>query len=381
MTVAGIAPIQLLVVQPTAFCNINCTYCYLPHRNKRARMHDDTLRAIGSKLVASAFFRDNTTLVWHAGEPLVLPPDWYRHAVEILEAESGRQIQRQTFQTNATLISDAWLDYFLNPGVSVGVSLDGPEDLNDRFRMDRQGRGTWRATMLGIERLHAKSVPFHIIAVVTEASLDRPEDVAQALVGAGPTSIGLNLEEIDGTNENSSLLTSATQARVRRFLDRFLDVLEATPNPPLLREAEKVTNLLAALQNHKGIRNQENAPGAILSVDVEGNVSTYSPELLGVSAPEFDDFQFGNVSQIKDLSEIFLNRTFLKCHKEVSDGVARCRSSCGYFALCGGGSPSNKFGEAGRLDVTETAFCRLAVKTVLDHLVDRCAVPVPKAEV
>jgi len=336
-------------------------------------MKDKVLQAIGAKLVASPLFDDTTTLVWHAGEPLVLKPDWYNRAIEILESESGRRIHRQNFQTNATLLTDDWLDYLAQPAVSVGVSLDGPEDLNDQFRVDRRGHGTWRSTMRGIERLHAASIPFHIIAVVTEASLDRPEDVAQALLKAGPTSIGLNMEEIDGDNAHSTLLKTASNARVRQFLDRFLATLDAVPNPPMLREAENVTNLLASLHEGKGIKNQENAPGAILSVDVDGNLSTYSPELLGVSAPEFNDFLFGNVTKITDINDIFLNRAFLKCHRAVSTGVAKCKANCGHFALCGGGSPSNKFGEIGRLDVTETAFCKLAVKTVLDHLVDRSA--------
>ncbi len=344
-------------------------------------MQDDVIDSVGSKIVSSEIFSDETTLVWHAGEPLVLPAEWYKRTTTRIEAAAGRSIPRQSFQTNATLINDAWLDYFAMPHVSVGVSLDGPEDINDLYRRDRGGRGVWRTSMRGIERLHARSIPFHIIAVVTEAALNRPEEIARALIAAGPTAIGLNLEEIDGTNTYSSLLSKASQTRVRRFLDRFLDVLESTRNAPMLREQENVHRLLRALRSGHETRNQENAAGAILSVDVKGNLSTYSPELIGVPASAFGDFVFGNLNDIRDLTDIFLNRDFLRAYRAISSGVANCRRHCGHFALCGGGAPSNKFGETGRLDVGETAFCRLAVKTVLDHLATRGKEASPTKEV
>nr|WP_244614963.1 cyclophane-forming radical SAM/SPASM peptide maturase GrrM/OscB [Pukyongiella litopenaei] len=369
---------QLLVLQPTPFCNINCRYCYLPSRNDRGRMSAETLEAVGARVVSSPLFGDGTTVVWHAGEPLVLSPDWYRDAVRILEISGGRTVARQSFQTNATLINDAWLDHLGSPGVSVGVSLDGPEDLHDLNRRDRRGRGTFRATMSGIGKLNARRIPFHIISVITAASLDRPQEVARALVDAGPTSIGLNLEEIDGTNESSSLLQSESQDRVRRFLDGFLDVLDSEPDAPVLREAEALRNLLGAMKSGKRACSQENVPGAIVSVDMKGEISTYSPELMGVDAPRFNGFKFGNVHDIHDLSDVFLGRAFLACHRQIAVGVSKCARSCAHFPLCGGGSPSNKFGETGRLDCTETAFCRLSVKTVLDHLADRLAGPVSR---
>lgn len=368
---SSLVKMQLLVLQPTAFCNIDCKYCYLPLRSDKRKMSEQTLNAIGTVVVASHAFSENTTVVWHAGEPLVLPADWYACAVGILETAGQRKVVSQSFQTNATLINDGWLDYLDQPGISIGVSLDGPEDVNDLYRRDRNGRGTWHRTMRGIDKLNTRGVPFHIIAVVTEASLSQPEDMARALIDAGPTSIGLNIEEVDGSNAESSLLSQGSQDLVRSFLERFLNTLEAHPMAPRLRETDNLTNMLATVRSGQSVRNQENAPGAIVSVDLEGSISTFSPELMGVKAPRFNDFRFGNVHDIADLSDVFRSRWFQDCHRQVSVGVAKCKKTCGYFAICGGGTPSNKFGETGRLDSTETEFCRLSVKTVLDHLIDR----------
>lgn len=333
-------------------------------------MGDDVLQAIGTRIVASAAFQDDTTLIWHAGEPLVLSPDWYRNAIEVLQTASGRSIPRQSFQTNATLISEAWIEYLKDPSVSVGVSLDGPEDLNDRFRTDRSRRGTWRSTMDGIDKLRRADVPFHIIAVITEAALDRPREIARALVDAGPAYIGLNVEEIDGINVRSTLFAASAQDRIKAFFSEFVDALETYENPPRLREAQVLSSLLNGARNGLPARNQENVPGAILSVDTKGNISTYSPELLGIKSEDYSDFLFGNVKEISDITDVFITRTFLKCQSAVAAGVARCKKTCGHFALCGGGAPANKYGETGRLDSTETQFCKISVKTVLDTLMN-----------
>lgn len=381
MYYASLARTQLLVLQPTAFCNLDCTYCYLPDRANTSRMGKDVLQAIGARIVASAAFQDETTLIWHAGEPLVLPPEWYRNAIEILEKSSKRLIPRQSFQTNATLISDAWIDYLKDPSVSVGVSLDGPAELHDRFRVDRRGRGTWRSTMDGIDKLRRAGVAFHIIAVITEASLDRPREIARILADAGPDYIGLNIEEIDGINQSSTLFASATQGRIREFIAEFIEELQACESPPILREQQVLSGLLTGARHGLPARNQENVPGAILSVDINGNISSYSPELLGIKSEAYADFLFGNVKEISDITDIFLSRTFLKCQSAIAAGVSRCKKSCGHFALCGGGSPANKFGETGRLDSTETHFCKISVKTVLDTLMAQASsIAIPSKE-
>ena len=228
--------IQLLVLQPTPFCNLDCASCYLPHRTDKRVMQAEVLEGIGRAVVASPSFTDETTVVWHAGEPCVLPAQWYRAARGQIEAAAGRRVLRQAFQTNATLIDDAWIELFREPGVCVGVSLDGPAEIHDRRRKTRSGRGTHAAVLRGIARLRAGQVPFHVIAVVTAASLEAPDAVARALIESGAESIGLNVEEIDGVNGASSLFRAVDDEGYRRFLDRFLDAVERAENPPRIRE-------------------------------------------------------------------------------------------------------------------------------------------------
>ncbi|GAB4228464.1 MAG: GRRM system radical SAM/SPASM domain protein [Kiloniellaceae bacterium] len=363
--------IQLLVLQPTPFCNLNCGYCYLPQRGNRAVMQQATLAAIGRAIVASPAFTEETTLVWHAGEPCVLPAAWYRDARATIESAAGRELPRQAFQTNATLIDDAWIELFKEPGVSVGVSLDGPAEIHDRHRKTRAGGGTHAATLSGVGRLRRAGVPFHVIAVVTAASLDAPEAVAAALIASGAQSIGLNIEEIDGINAHSTLSAEGMEARYREFLDRFLETLAAADSPPRLREANFFSGVLSRRKDAGARRHQENVPGAIVTVGVTGAVSTFSPELLGVTDARYRDFVFGEVQRMRDIGEIFLSPALLRMYRDLRAGVRACRETCAYFGFCGGGAPANKLGEHGRLDRDETLHCRLTVKTTVESLLAR----------
>src|SRR4051812_31053470 len=146
---------ELAIIQPTPFCNINCRYCYLPGRTLNKRISPRTLERISQRLFESPFVRDELTIVWHAGEPLVLPVDFYREAHDILQRwnVSGVRITFH-FQTNATLIDAEWCRFFLRPNVRVGVSLDGPRELHDLHRVDRRGKGTFDRTFRGLRMLH-----------------------------------------------------------------------------------------------------------------------------------------------------------------------------------------------------------------------------------
>jgi uncharacterized protein len=104
--------------------------------------------------------------------------------------------------------------------------------------------------------------------------------------------------------------------------------------------------------------------GAILNFDVHGGVSTFSPELL--TAPptsRYSSFIWGNV-HADTYAEFLENVTASQAYQDMQAGIGACRDSCEYFAVCGGGAPSNKLGEFGDFNTTETMYCRLQVKAL-----------------
>jgi uncharacterized protein len=119
---------------------------------------------------------------------------------------------------------------------------------------------------------------------------------------------------------------------------------------------------------------QANTPLAVISFDCDGNMSTLSPELLTLSYPHYANFLFGNVSQNR-LEDMLSHPTFRHINAEVQRGITMCKDTCEYFVFCGGGSPVNKLSETGTFAATETALCRLKIKTttevVMEHLLKR----------
>src|ERR1700733_14621138 len=93
--------IETIVIQPTPFCNIECTYCYLPNRRDRSTMSPDTLSAVFERVFESGWVAPAVTVIWHAGEPLVLPSAYYRDAFALIERMRPKDIAlRHAFQTN-----------------------------------------------------------------------------------------------------------------------------------------------------------------------------------------------------------------------------------------------------------------------------------------
>ena len=162
---------------------------------------------------------ENLSIVWHAGEPLVLPTSYYR---EIFDGMASRRYMlkiRHSFQTNSMLINDEWCDLFLNYGINVGVSVDGPAFIHDAHRKDRMGRGTHSKVMEGIRTLQRRSVPFHAIAVVTADSLSHPEEVFNFFLEAGVERVGFNIEELGGANLTTSLAGPPKLLEIRHFFE------------------------------------------------------------------------------------------------------------------------------------------------------------------
>ena len=365
-----VGPLELLVIQPTPFCNLDCSYCYLPDRLNKRKISLETLEKALNWAFSSGLVRQPFTLLWHAGEPMVLPATFYEQATVLLERcnASGFEVT-QSVQTNATLVNDAWCEFIRRRGVQVGVSVDGPDFLNDRHRVTRQGGGTLDRVLRGMQLLRDYEIFFDVITVLTSTSLDYPDELFDFYMEHGVTSVAFNVEEIEGPHVTSSLSGSGMESRFRRFYSRFMDLALAADPPLRVREFDSAHNSVSYRQPPE-MRTQECRPFAILNVDYEGNFSTYSPELLGLSSPRHGSFALGNVA--RDLLESVLTMPrFLALDDEIRRGVDLCQETCRYFPFCGGGPPGNKFFENGDFATTETLSCRLHKKATFDVALDK----------
>jgi len=360
----------LVVIQGTSFCNINCSYCYLPDREIVARMGPHILEWVFRRTFSSTIITDPITFLWHAGEPLAVPITYFEDALALGE-NVNRSFNRSftyTVQTNAMLLTDEWISLFKRHKVIIGVSIDGPEFIHDRHRVDRYGAGTHARVMKGLAKLRDAAIPFSIIAVLTDYSISYPDAIFEFFVQNSFFEIGFNIEELTGVHDTSSLAGSDKEERVRQFFARFLDLVQCSGLPFRIREFMKAYATIMAFPAETR-RNSTNIPSEIFTVDVNGDFSTFCPELRGAKSASYADFVMGNV--VRDTFEsILTNPVFLKINREVAAGVEACRRTCDYWFTCGGGSPSNKYFETGRFDTTETMSCCLHKKAVADVVIE-----------
>ena len=360
----------VLVIQPSPFCNINCDYCYLPDRTSTKRMEFDTLRKVMQRVAESGLVGPEFTLLWHAGEPLAVPISWYEEAFAIIDSFpelKGRV--RHSFQSNGTLINQKWCDFIKAHPVDIGLSIDGPAEIHDKHRMTRSGKGTHAKAVRGADLLRENDIPFGVVAVISDVSLDRPDEIYEYFKDdLGIRGVGFNIEEVEGVNEISSLADQSDD-RVRGFLQRVFDRNRADGFPLQIREFENAFEAIEAPhlnQTPDGkYYNLETEALAMINVDCHGSFSSFSPELLGQSTEKYKSFTFGNVLT-QNFFEATANPQFQEVVRDIDAGNRKCAETCPYWKHCGGASPSNKYYENGTFDSTETHHCRSMIQMPID---------------
>lgn len=363
-----VGPVKLLVMQGTPFCNIDCRYCYLPDRSNKGRMSVDTVRATVARLSEGPYVKTSMLVNWHAGEPLVLPPEFYSQRIPLfgsLEA-AGAKIEH-SLQTNAMLVNDAFCKLFHEYEIKIGVSIDGPAFIHDAQRLTRSGKGTHSRCIDGVKRLQDRQVPFNVICVLSDLSVRHPDEMYEFFRDLGVRAVAFNVEEIEGANTETSISAAGFEDRWRAFLERFWKRVEDDGQRIRIREFD---DMQARILDRKPRRNSQTEPFINLSVAWNGDYSTFCPELLGLRFPNFPTFSMGNVHETS-LSCAGLNEPFGKVNEEIQLGVEACRSECDYFAVCAGGNPANKISENGSFRSTETMNCRARIKVMADFVIEK----------
>ncbi|MGD1698349.1 cyclophane-forming radical SAM/SPASM peptide maturase GrrM/OscB [Dapis sp. BLCC M229] len=365
-------PISLVVIQPTSFCNLDCDYCYLPHRQLKNRLSLNLIEPIFQIIYTSSFLGCDFTVCWHAGEPLAVPTSFYESAFEIIN-QADKKYNTQpcktwhSFQTNGTLINQAWCDFFKQHPVHVGVSIDGPDFIHNIHRKTRTGLGSHASTMRGISYLQKNEIDLSVIAVITEDSLDYPDEIFNFFWENSITDVGFNMEETEGVHQSSSLDKLGIEKRYRDFIKRFWDLTAKTEGEFKVREFESICNLI---YDDERLENTDmNKPFVIVSIDNQGNFSTFDPELLSVKTESYGDFILGNVLQ-DTFESVIQTEKFQKIYQDMTAGVEKCQQNCQYFGVCGGGAGSNKYWENGTFNSTETTACKYRIKVITDLVLD-----------
>ncbi|MDL1895239.1 anaerobic sulfatase maturase [Anaerolineae bacterium CFX7] len=180
---ADAPPAFHLLAKPTgAICNLDCTYCFflskeMLYPGSRFRMADDLLEQYIKQTIEGQ--RVNEIIIaWQGGEPTLMGLDFFKRSIELEQKylPPGKTIQN-TIQTNGTLLNDAWCEFFKRYNFLVGLSLDGPREMHDAYRVDKGGAGTFDKVMHAAQLLQKHGVDFNILCTVHARNADHPLEV------------------------------------------------------------------------------------------------------------------------------------------------------------------------------------------------------------
>ncbi len=176
-------PFHVLAKPTGPICNLDCEYCFFLAKEAlypgdRFRMADGLLELYLRQLFEAHEGAPEVTVAWQGGEPTLMGVDFFRRVVELVQRyRRPGQVVHHTMQTNATLLTDAWCELLAQHDFLVGVSIDGPPELHDRYRHDKRGGPTSDHVLRGLRLLKRHGVEHNILCTVHAANQHRPLEV------------------------------------------------------------------------------------------------------------------------------------------------------------------------------------------------------------
>jgi uncharacterized protein len=223
------ARITSLLIKPvSALCNLDCAYCFYldrvsdPYSNLPARL---MTTEVLERLVDTYLFYSypSSSFAFQGGEPTLAGAGFFEKLVELQHrfGRAGHNISN-SLQTNGVLIDERWCKLFREYNWLVGVSMDGPEEMHDAYRLNRGGQGTWKQVLAAIELMQRESVEFNVLCVLSQANVDKPRDLYRFFRKLGVAHIQyIPLAEFDG--HGNPLPYTITAGQYGRFLCETFD--------------------------------------------------------------------------------------------------------------------------------------------------------------
>ena len=172
-------PLYVMLKPTGAHCNLACKYCYYLEKNKlyptaqRHLMSDEMLEQFTREYI-EAQTMNQVLFTWHGGEPLLRSIDFYRKALSLQQKYAGGRRIDNVIQTNGTLLTDEWCEFFAQNHWLVGISIDGPQPDHDHYRLTAAGKPSWQKVMQGIKLLKKHGVEWNAMAVVNAYNANHP---------------------------------------------------------------------------------------------------------------------------------------------------------------------------------------------------------------
>jgi len=209
---ANAPPAFHMLAKPTgAICNLDCAYCFFLDKEQlypgsRFRMTDEVLENYVRQLI-EAHQADQVNIAWQGGEPTMMGLEFFQRAMAFAEKHRRPGMTFvHTMQTNGTLLNDAWCEFFKAHDFLIGLSIDGPRELHDAYRVDKRGRPTFDNVMRGLRLLQKHGVDYNLLTTVNRVNGDHPLEVYRFLRDEAKTDWIQFIPVVERVNEDGLTL-------------------------------------------------------------------------------------------------------------------------------------------------------------------------------
>ena len=253
-------------------------------------MSSEVVSAIRDKILSFSSRDAAPTIIWHAGEPMVVPVEWYRWADRLLRPAAPAQT-RFSLQSNGVFLSDEWISFLKDTGTHIGLSIDGPQYIHDLRRKTRSGRGTWALALITLRKLQDAGIWPTVVSVLHPSSLGAANEYFEFYRKHSITHVSLSIDEIEGGHVVSSFGQYDHKGAVTEFLVHLLRCAFLERYPLHIKEVERIADILV----HGATDNEQVKPWDVIVVAANGDVTTFSPEFMEVRSSLHNNFRFGNI--------------------------------------------------------------------------------------
>ncbi len=316
-------------------CNLKCEYCYYLGKEKVLKQQATLM----PEEILDLYIKQNIEMhgkeaviefAWHGGEPMLAGLDFYEKVIRLQQRYGADRNVHNSIQTNGTLITDEWCEFFKEHKFDIGVSIDGPEKLHNAYRKRNNGEGSFEETMRGIKLLQKHEIPFSALTTVNNINMEHPLHVYRFLREL--TDYIQFLPVVERIDKETLAPFSVTPEGYGSFLCTIWDEWMTFDTGKINVQMFDIT--LGNLQGQASTLCVHNPVcGHSGSIEVNGDV--YSCDRFA-----FPTFKLGNITK-EPLYEIMEKNRNFGLHKTY--GLANECFDCEYLKLCFGGCPKDRF--------------------------------------
>jgi uncharacterized protein len=344
-------PMYVMLKPVGSACNLNCTYCYYLEKehlypSAKSQMMSEILLEKFTEEYINAQTQNEILFTWHGGEALLRPISFYKKALEFQKIYGkGRKIDN-VLQTNGTMLTDAWCEFFKENNFLIGISIDGPQDFHDEYRRNKGGLPTFVKVMKGINLLKKHGVEFNAMAVVNEYNADYPVEFFQFFKELGVKYIQFApiVERINRQENGLKLTTPEEEAELAEFSvspvqwGKFL--------VGLFDEwiKEDVGNIYIQMFDSTLANWVGEQPGVCTLARHCGHagVMEFNGDVYSCDHYVFPEYKLGNINT-DSLASMMYSEKQLKFGTDKHDTLPRQCRECEFLFACNGECPKNRF--------------------------------------